>query len=68
MGGVQVTRYELTKAEEGTPRVADLLAVGWEPFAMISEPWQDGHYREADGTPVPVFRYSNVIWFRRVLA
>ncbi len=47
-----MSRYLIEKAEEGMPQVDALLAAGFEPFAVVSEPvMQDaeGRYVNAEG-------------------
>lgn len=63
-------KFEITKAEEGTTALDALLAAGWEPFSVVSEPTQIGRYLEGQAGCqewVPVYGYSNMIWLRRAL-
>lgn len=62
-------KFEITKAEEGTTALAALLADGWEPFSVVSEPRFAGRYLAGqDGAQewVSLYDYENVVWLRRV--
>ena len=46
----------------------DLLAVGWEPFAVVSEPVASGEEIVYGQRRQIIVGHVNMIWFRRVLA